>query len=111
MELRDTTVDANSGENMADYYMYHLQSPNDRWAIAVEQVRPGRFHVSVLASQPGWGMFGVVRYWVAQDQTLAEARYLELQTLFAGIDEGADIKVVQALLPPAERGGPSAEDE
>lgn len=111
MELRDTTVEANSGENMADYYLYHAQSADDRWALAVEQVRGDRFHVSVLVNEPGWDMFGVVRYWIFTDRAMAEARYLELQRLMAGVAEGATMQEVLPLLPTAERGGRNLEDE
>jgi hypothetical protein len=111
MNMRDTTVEANSGENMADYYLYHVQSEENRWALAVEQTRGDRFHVSVLMSEPGWDVFGAVRYWVFEERALAEARYLELQRLMADIDEQEDMKAVLAKLPAAERIGPRGDED
>lgn len=94
--------DGNNTETPA-YYMYHLQSATDRWAIAVEQVRIDRFSVSVLYKEANWPDFGVIRYWTVDDRTMAEARYLELQRIFAGIDEGVGYKELARAIPPEER--------
>jgi hypothetical protein len=109
MNLRDTTVEANSGENMADYYLYHIQSEENRWAIAVEQTRGDRFHVSVMVKQFGWDMYGVVRYWAFEERAMAEARYLELQRIFGELEEGIALEDLVKKLPPADRRVPSEE--
>jgi hypothetical protein len=110
LNLRDTTLEANSGENMADYYLYHVQSEENRWALAVEQTRGDRFHVSVMVKQFGWDMYGVVRYWVFEERAMAEARYLELQRLLGELDEGIALEDLMKKLPPADRRVPSEED-
>jgi hypothetical protein len=110
MKLRDTTVEANSGEDMADYYLYFAQSAEDRWALAVEQMQLDRFHVSVLMKQADWPVFGVLRYWVFPDRAMAEARYLELQRLLADIAEDVPMKELLAKLPPRDRGGITPEE-
>ena len=111
MILRDNTIEANSGENMADYYLYHVQSAEDRWAIAVEQTRADRFHVSVLVKQFGWDLFGVVRFWIFDERAMAEARYLELQRIFADLLEGVALEDLLKMLPEAERRVPSTDDD
>ncbi|MDB5101984.1 MAG: hypothetical protein JWM80_6405 [Cyanobacteria bacterium RYN_339] len=110
MNLRDNTIDANSGENMADYYLYHFQSEQDRWALAVEQTAGNRFHVSVMVKQFGWDIHGVVRYWVFDERDMAEARLLELQGIFGGMEEGIALEDLIKKLPAAERRVPSEED-
>jgi hypothetical protein len=110
MKLRDTTVEANSGDDMADYYLYHAQSEGDRWAVAVEQMQIDRFHVSVLMKQPDWPVFGVLRYWVFPDRAMAEARYLELQRLLSAFAEDVAMKELMVKLPERDRGGITPEE-
>ena len=61
MQLKDDTIEANSGEDMADYFLYHARSADQRYGLAVEQARVDRFHVSVLMREPGWDVDGVLR--------------------------------------------------
>lgn len=102
MNLRDTTALANSKPDMAEYYLYHCESDTSRWAIAVEQPREDRYNVSVMYQEPGWDVFGVIRYWQYEDRPSAEARYLQLQNMFADLDEGITIKTLTRNLPATE---------
>lgn len=106
MHLRDTTIEANNKENMANYYLYHAESPNSLYGLAVEQVEADLYNVNVLFKQPDWDVFGVLRYWSFDDRAVAEARYLELQKLFEGLEEDLDMKAVLKALPEEERRGP-----
>lgn len=108
MHMRDTTAEANTKAEMADYYIYHSESEASRWALAVEQPREGRFNVSVMYQEPGWDVFGVIRYWTYTDRAEAEARYLQLQGMFKDLDEGISIKAVTRNLPATE---PRPEDD
>jgi hypothetical protein len=101
--MRDTTMEANAKTNMAQYYLYHSESPASRWAIAVEQPTQETFNVSVLYREPDWDVFGTIRYWVFEDRVDAEARYLELQKLFRELAEDATIKAIVRQLPEEER--------
>lgn len=103
MNMRDTTVDANNRAEMADYYLYHVESPDARWAIAVEQATEARFNVSVMFREPGWDVYGTVRYWSYPERSMAEARYLQLQDLFKDLDEGITLKAMTRSLPEEER--------
>ncbi|MFP5503266.1 MAG: hypothetical protein ACLGIN_12330 [Candidatus Sericytochromatia bacterium] len=102
MQMRDTTLDANSRAEMQNYYLYHAESPDARWAISVEQVVEGRFNVAVAYREPAWDVYGTIRYWVYDDRSLAEARYLELQRLFGDLDEAITMKALERNLPPVE---------
>jgi hypothetical protein len=110
MHLRDTTIEANNKENMANYYLYHAESPANLYGLAVEQVEQDLYNVCVLYKEPDWDMYGVLRYWSFEDRAEAEARYLQLQTLFADVDEGISMKAIQRVLPEEERRGPRKED-
>jgi hypothetical protein len=103
MELRDTTVEANSAPDMTAYYLYRMQSKQDRWGLAVEQLEADRFSVAVTYQEPGWPVHGVARYWVYATRDLAEARFLELQRLLGGEAEDQPLKALTAKLPPEER--------
>lgn len=103
MHLRDTTMEANSAANMEQYYLYHSESSNGRWSLAVEQPTPESFSVSVLYKEPDWDVSGVIRYWVFGERAEAEARYLELQKLFEGLEETETLKSMPKRLPPTER--------
>lgn len=103
MELRDTTVEANSAPDMTAYYLYRMQSKADRWGLAVEQPETERFTVSVTYQEPGWDVHGIARYWVYATRDLAEARFLELQRLLGGLDEALELKAMTAALPEEER--------
>lgn len=103
MQLRDTTTEANSREDMQAYYLYHVESPHSRWAVAVEQVEPERFNVSVLYREPAWDVYGVIRYWGFRERSMAEARYLEAQRILGELDEEAGINEVVKALPADER--------
>lgn len=102
MELRDTTVEANSAPDMTAYYLYRMQSKGDRWGLAVEQLETDRFSVAVTFQEPGWDVHGVARYWVYATRDLAEARFLELQRLLGKLDEDLDLKALTAELPEEE---------
>lgn len=108
MQMRDTTVEANNKADMADYYLYHSESEGSRWALAIEQPREDRYNVSVMYQEPGWDVFGVIRYWTYVDRAEAEARYLQLQGMFKELDEGISIKAVTRNLPATE---PRPEDD
>lgn len=102
MELRDTTVEANSAAEMQNYYLYKMQSKADRWGIAVEQPETDRFTVAVTFQEPGWDVDGVARYWVYKTRDLAEAKFLELQRVLGGFEEDLALKELVKLLPPEE---------
>ena len=106
MHLRDTTEEANSKENMANYYLYHAEGPQGVYGLAVEQVEQEHYNVCVLFKEPGWDMYGVLRYWTFEDRAEAEASYLRLQNQFADIDEGIGMKALLRVLPEEERRGP-----
>jgi hypothetical protein len=110
MHLRDTTIEANNREEMANYYLYHAESPASTWGLAVEQVEADHFNVCVLFKEPAWDVFGVIRYWTVEDRAEAEARYLELQKIFETLDEGVTLKTLQRALPEEERHGPRKSD-
>ncbi len=103
MELRDTTVEANSGPDMTAFYLYRMQSPTSRWGLAVEHPETDRFCVAVTFEEAGWDVYGTARYWMYPTRDLAEARFLELQRLLGGLDEGLDLRAMVAQLPPEER--------
>lgn len=103
MDLRDTTVEANSAPDMTAYYLYRMESPSGHWGLAVEQLELDRFSVAVTFQEPGWDVHGIARYWVYATRDLAEARFLELQRLFGGLDEALELRAMTALLPPEER--------
>jgi hypothetical protein len=103
MHLRDTTMEANNKENMANYYLYHAESPQGVYGLAVEQVEADHFNVCVLFKEPAWDMYGVLRYWTFEDRAEAEAHYLNLQKVLADIDEGISMKAIQRVLPEEER--------
>ena len=106
MQLRDTTAEANNQENMANYYLYHSESANNAWGLAVEQVEADAFNVCVLYKEPDWDMYGVIRYWTFDDRAMAEARYLELQTLLRDVEESVGMKELLKTLPETERHAP-----
>lgn len=103
MELRDTTVEANSAPEMEHYYLYKMQSKGERWGLAVEQPELDRFTVAVTFKDPAWDIDGVARYWVYKTRDLAEARFLELQRVMGGLDEGLALEALVKQLPPEER--------
>ena len=102
MDLRDTTVEANSAPDMTAYYLYRMESPTGRWGLAVEQLELDRFSVAVTYQEPGWDVHGIARYWVYATRDLAEARFLELQRLLGKLDEGQDLKAMVPHLPEEE---------
>lgn len=112
MHLRDTTMEANNKENMANYYLYHSESPKGIYGLAVEQVEMDHFNVCVLFKDPAWGedMFGVLRYWTFEDRAEAEAHYLNLQRVMADVDEDISMKAIQRVLPEEERHAPRSEE-
>jgi hypothetical protein len=109
MHLRDNTAEVNSQGDMANYYLYHSESPAGAYGVAVEQAEADVYNVSVLFKEPGWDMFGVLRYWTFGDRAEAEANYLSLQKAFEGIDEAAGMKEVLKALPEEQRHGPRSE--
>ena len=111
MHLRDTTIEANTKENMANYDLDHAESPQSTYGLAVEQVESDQFNVCVLFKEPAWDVYGVLRYWTFDDRALAEARYLELQKAFETLDEGITMKALLRALPEEERHGPRADAE
>ena len=82
MHLRDTTAETNAQGDMANYYLYHAESPQGLYGLAVEQVEADQYNVCVLFKEPGWDMYGVLRYWTYSDRAEAEANYLSLQKVF-----------------------------
>ena len=105
MDLADDTLAANSGPDMADYYMHHARAADGRWQLAVERANVGRFHVSVLLQDEGWDVAGTLRYWAFTDLALAEARFLELQRIFKELPDDAIMRAVLSALPPADKRG------
>lgn len=106
MHLRDTTIEANKKEELDNYYLYHAESPQSIWGLAVEQVELDHYNVSVLFKEPDWDVFGVLRYWTVAERAEAEARYLELQKIFETLAEDVTLKTLQRALPEQERHGP-----
>lgn len=102
MDLRDTTVEANSAPDMTAYYLYRMMSTGDRWGLAVEHLEVDRFSVAVTYQEPGWDVHGVARYWVYATRDLAEARFLELQRLLGKLEESLDLKAMTPELPEEE---------
>lgn len=111
MELRDTTVEANSGPEMEQYFLYKMQSKADRWGLAVEHPELERFTVAVTFQDAGWGLDGVARYWVFAARDEAEARFLELQRVLGALDEDLPLKELVAKLPEEDERPEPAEDE
>ncbi len=107
MELRDTTLAVNQAPRDDNNYLYHLESANGRWAIAIEHFREAHFNVCVMYRDPDWDLHGVIRYWKCSARDMAEARFLALQNLFANLD--ADLALTDMLrhLPPEERHAPT----
>lgn len=103
MDLKDTTVEANSAPDMTAYYLYRMESPAKRWGLAVEQLEHDRFSVAVTFQDDAWDMHGVARYWVFAARDEAEARFLELQRRLSELDEGLDLKAMNKQLPAQER--------
>ena len=58
--------------------------------------------VAVAYREPAWDVYGTIRYWVYDDRSLAEARYLELQRLFGDLDEAITMKALERNQPPVE---------
>lgn len=104
MELKDTTAATNAESDLSEAYLLRVASPQGRWGVAIEQLAPSRYQVSVFHRDEGWDVDGVIRYWRHVDRAEAEARVLLLQNVLLKLEESLSWKEMLKALPAEEEG-------